>query len=160
MKEIPLTKGFVALVDDNYFEELSKYKWCANIKRAGLTYAVRRSVDRLGKISTVGMHRQIMDPPFGKQVDHINRNTLDNRRENLRLASQTENTWNMGKQKRNTTGFKGVWFDKALGKYRAGLSNGNKTIHIGCFESAFDAAKAYDKKALELRGDFACVNGV
>jgi hypothetical protein len=94
------------------------------------------------------------------QIDHINRNPLDNRKENLRVATQTENTWNMSKQSRNTTGFKGVWFDKTLGKFRAGLSSNNKTIHIGCFDKAIDAAKAYDAKAKQLRGEFACVNEI
>jgi hypothetical protein len=109
------------------------------------------------KTQRMGMQRLIMNPPKGMQVDHINLDTLDNRRANLRVCTQVNNSRNSGKHKNNTTGYKGVikLYD---GKYAAKLGYKGKKLHLGTFEDPIEAAKAYDRKALELHGEFALLN--
>lgn len=92
MKKIPLTQGHFAIVDDADYEWLNQWKWRAK-KAAYLSYAAR-SVRVNGKTETVYMHRLIMDCPKGKEVDHANRVTFDNRRDNLRICERSENQKN------------------------------------------------------------------
>jgi len=147
MKEIQLTKGKVTIVDDADFEWLNIHKW--HITSSG--YAARR-VWPEDKILL--MHRSIMDTPKGMDTDHKNHDTLDNRRENLRVCSRSENNLNRGPQPHNTSGFKGVSWSKEKNKWRAY----SKGIHLGYFIDKNDAAMAYDKKAKELFGEFAKLN--
>jgi len=104
------------------------------------------------------MHRAIMNPPDGTVVDHINRNSLNNRRCNLRICTQKENLRNGRPSRRSTSRFKGVYFDKQTRKWIAKIGYNGKTIHLGSFEDEVEAAKAYDRKAYELFGDFAYLN--
>ena len=104
------------------------------------------------------MHRAIMNPPDGTVVDHINRNSLNNRRCNLRICTQKENLRNGRPSRRSTSRFKGVYFDKQTRKWIAKIGYNGKTIHLGSFEDEVEAAKAYDRKAYELFKDFAYLN--
>lgn len=106
MKDMILTKGQVSVVDDEDFERLSQYKWSA-LKTKGGFYAVRQWRTP-GKQNFVYMHRAIMDCPVGMEVDHINHNGLDNRKENLRVCTHETNLQNMKMHKDNTSGIKGV----------------------------------------------------
>lgn len=159
MKQIPLTRGMFALVDDEDFKELSKYKWCA-IRGKNTWYAMRkRRVGEAGRKKTCMMHRMILnvdDPNIF--CDHKNGDGIDNRRCNLRQCSSSENGTNRPFQKNNTTGFKGVDFHKQRGKYRAIIQFKNKQYHIGLFQNAEDAARAYDEAARRLHGEFAHLN--
>src|SRR6476620_8185168 len=103
MRAIELTKGQVAIVDDEDFNELAQYRWYVDHKG----YACR-NVLKSGKTTGYRMHRVIMGAKKGEQIDHINQNKLDNRRCNLRFASYAENARNRGKSKRNKSGFKGA----------------------------------------------------
>ena len=105
------------------------------------------------------MHREIMNAPEGLVVDHINRNGLDNRKVNLRLATAMQNVWN-SKRNVNTDSskYKGVSWDKNKHKWRASIGIDRKTKHLGYFEDEKMAAKAYDKAAKEHRGEFAVLN--
>lgn len=154
MKEIPLTQGKVAIIDDADYEAVSKYIWYADIrtkKRAENCYA------RTGRNShTIMMHRLITGAPKGMDVDHINRNGLDNRRSNLRVCSRSNNNANTGPQRNNKFGYKGVWAKK--NKYRSCIHANNKTIHLGYFDTPEEAARAYDAKAKEIFGEFALLN--
>lgn len=96
-RELTLTMGMVAIVDDADYKWLSRWKWCAHQTTRGVFY-VRRGASRNGKIQSILMHRQIMGLVVGdgKEVDHINRNPLDNRRCNLRLVTRKENCANRG----------------------------------------------------------------
>ena len=108
--------------------------------------------------TTRPLHRLLMDPPKGMVIDHINHNGLDNRRENLRICTRAENSRNRGKQKNNTSGYKGVCWYKRDKKWRAQIKKDSKKIHIGYFDIIEDAARAYDAKAKELFGEFAHLN--
>ena len=153
IRYIPLTRGKFAIVDAADYESLSKHKWLANGDEKRGFYAARRVGNKL-----VLMHRAIMNPPDGTVVDHINRNSLNNRRCNLRICTQKENLRNGRPSRRSTSRFKGVYFDKQTRKWIAKIGYNGKTIHLGSFEDEVEAAKAYDRKAYELFGDFAYLN--
>jgi hypothetical protein len=106
----------------------------------------------------VWLSRILLKAPPEYYVDHINGDPSDNRRQNLRLATELDNQRNMCLPKHNTSGFKGVSFRKDRGKFRAYISLHNKTKHLGTFENAEDAARAYDKAARFYFGSFACLN--
>lgn len=152
MKEIELSRGQMALVDDEDFDWLSQWKW----SYAPVGYAVRRYE---GKI--ILMHRLIMDAPKGKRVDHINMNGIDNRRINLRICSHRENLLNRGKQRNNTTGYKGVSYCSRIDKWRASIRDDNaRDLHLGYFKTPEEAALAYNISALKYHGEFAHLNQV
>lgn len=154
MKQIPLTQGKFAIVDDDMFDYLSQWKWqCVSVG-----YAQRRTGSILGKRTWIYMHRQIMNAPKTLEVDHINGNKLDNRRENLRLCTRAQNRRNNNMQMNNVSGFKGVSWAKRDQKWRAKIRVDGRTIHIGNFEDPKEAARAYDAKARELHGEFARTN--
>ena len=166
MKRIPLTQGQFALVDDKDFEELSKYKWCADRNSCVKSfYAIRsvyatrsrRSISSHRKRRVkVYMHRIILDAPKGLQVDHINHDTLDNRKENLRLVTASQNRQNQRIRSNNTTGFKGVSFEQSVKKFYARIKVANKCIHIGPFLTPEAAYEAYKIAAIKNYGEFAC----
>jgi len=104
------------------------------------------------------LHRLIVGAPVGEVVDHINGDTLDNRRSNLRVCSRAENLWNAGKRRHNTSGFKGVCFDKRDGRWYARIRAVGRVHDLGRYKTAEEAAMAYDAKAAELHGPFARLN--
>ena len=154
MKKIPLTQGKFALVDDDNYEDISKYKWHVN----KLGYAVRKPYSGGGK--SFYMHREIMKTPDGFCTDHINQDKLDNRKSNLRICLTSENMANRGKQKNNTSGFKGVFWSINADRWRAQITHKRKAIHLGLFDTPEDAAKAYNKAAMEIYGEYAELNKV
>ena len=154
MKTIPLTKGKVAIVDDDMFEELSQYKWYCD----SYGYAVRTVSSRPGKPKTIWMHRVICGTPAGMETDHINEKKLDNRRENLRRCTSAENRRNIKKPTNNTSGYKGVNWLKRNRKWRAEIKVNGKKKHLGCFDDLLAAAHAYDQAARERFGIFAKTN--
>ncbi len=152
MKKIPLTQGKCALVDDEDYEELSKHKWCATKTACGFV-AVR---EKAGK--RILMHRQIMSAPKSLDVDHKNHNTLDNRKENLRICSPSQNLANQRLRTGGTSKYKGVCWHKANKKWAACVRFKWENIHLGLFNDEIKAAQAYDRKAVELFGEFAWLN--
>jgi hypothetical protein len=149
MKEIPLTQGKVALVDDDMLKELAKYKW-----HFACGYA-RRTVK--GNHIKIHMHRVIMNTPQGFDTDHINGNKLDNRKINLRICSRSENNKNVGKRKNNTSGYKGVYWDKNRNQWSSCIKVFSKTVQLGCFKEKEEAYKAYCEAAKKYHGEFSNV---
>ncbi len=151
-RRIPLTCGQFALVDAEDYYRLAKFQWFANGPTKTKFYAVRKC-DR----KNVKMHRVIMAAPDHLSVDHIDRNGLNNCKSNLRLCTHAQNSCN--KPSRNgVSKYKGINRDRYEKKWTARVHFNNKTCHIGTFATEIDAAKAYDKKAVELHGEFACLN--
>jgi hypothetical protein len=160
MKKIALTQGQFAIVDDEYFEELNKFSWCL-YKDHNTCYAKRKLPAIDGKKITLAMHRYILGLTDSKIfVDHINGNGLDNRRENLRVCTNSENLRNRSKQKNNSSGFKGVSWHKASQKYSAQIKgiNINGKKHLGLYVCPIQAAKAYNEAAIKYHGEFAQLN--
>lgn len=156
MKEIKLTQGKVALVDDADFEELSKYKWYA--ERSSNTFYAMRNVRKNFHYVSVRMHKQIMKPPKNKQADHRDHNGLNNQRENLRICTQQQNNMNQRKRVGLSSIYKGVHLYRFGKKWVARIRLNKRTINLGHFKWEADAAKAYDVKAKELFGEFAYLN--
>ena len=159
MKEIPLTQGRVALVDDDMYEYLNQWNWYAAQKESGKWYAQRNTKRENGRQKTIFMHLLVMPPPEGMEVAHKdNQRTLDNRRENLRFCTRAQNTWNRSKSPRNTSGYIGVSWNKNEEKYTSAIRVGGKICFPGYFDDPEKAARAYDEKARESRGEFAVTN--
>ncbi|HQI28525.1 MAG TPA: AP2/ERF family transcription factor, partial [Sedimentisphaerales bacterium] len=149
---IPLVNidGLYALVDAADYEWLSRYTWRVVCTRGGAFYA---STYWKGKWQF--MHRMIMNPPAGMVVDHKNRYGLDNRRINLRNATPGQNNFNRAHNV-GVSGFRGVhpYGDRWL----AQIGHQYKALRLGVFDDPAEAARAYDRKAIELHGEFACLN--
>lgn len=164
MKEIQLTRGYVAIVDDEDYERVAQHKWQANIfPRAdgSLNVYAQRGVRKSdGCKSVQRLHRFILDAPAGMDIDHINGNSLDNRRSNLRVCTRSENMCNQRPRACGSSAFKGVSWFKRDAKWRAQIRIDGKTINLGCFTSEIDAARAYDAAATKNYGEFARTNGL
>ena len=154
MKEIRLTKNKITIVDDMDYEKLNKYKW-HTLSNGYTFYAVRKP-----KSGVILMHREIMGLTNGDklQVDHFDDNGLNNQRSNLRICNNGQNQMNKGKQSNNTSGYKGVNYKKEKNKWQANIEFKGKLSFLGYFTTKEEAAKAYDKKAIELFGEFAKTN--
>ncbi len=159
MKIIALNHGMSALVDDADFERVTTKHWRVIQPRVGgIIYATGYEGPRKTR-RAIYMHRFIMRAQAGQEVDHGNRNGLDNRRENLRFCNEAQNSANQKLSVMNTTGFKGV--THLANKYWVGqIHHQHRHIHLGMFPTAIDAARAYDAKALELFGEFARTNAM
>jgi hypothetical protein len=156
-RKIPLTQGKFAIVDPEDFDCLARYKWYA-AKYNHTFYAVRSSWLKFEKKKIkIKMHRVIMNAPADLIVDHINHNGLDNRKANLRLATPAQNARN-SLRRRNRSGYKGVYYAKKRGKYRAVIWHNNKRIHLGYFNSKITAALEYDRAAKKYHKEFANFN--
>lgn len=163
MIEIPLTRGQVAIVDDED-ADLAELTWnasCCDGKyyAAHKTPMVRRRPGR-----TELLHRLILARALGRELkkgelcDHIDRNPLNNTRSNLRVASFSENSRNRAATKRNTSGYKGVSWHKGCKRWQAGIHINGKFFFLGNFDTRAEAARAYDTAAKELFGEFAALN--
>jgi hypothetical protein len=156
MKLIPLTQGHFAIVDDADFENVNQHKW--SYHHTG--YAMRQVRVRPGRGGQKNewLHRRLMQPGEGLEVDHINHNKLDNRRANLRVCTKQQNRQNRKAYKGTSSGFKGVTWNTREQKWYVKISVNGQRKHIGVFDSAEDAARAYDVAAREHFGAFACLN--
>lgn len=155
MKQIPLTQGKFALVDDEDFEELSKHKWYAN-KIRWIFYAVRNIGTRPNR-KAILMHRQIMNAKKGQEIDHRNGDGLYNRKSNLRFCTTKQNQHNQ-KSQIGSSRFKGVSWSKNNKKWLARIGFNYHQKYLGLFDNEIEAAKSYDQKAEEMFGEFANLN--
>jgi hypothetical protein len=141
--------GNTIKISEQDYEELSKHRWYLSEG-----YAIT-SINR----KTVRMHRLVMNAPKNKQVDHINHDRLDNRRENLRLCSKRQNSYNSSKYSNNKTGYKGVFYRKRSPNHKkcwlAGICVSGKQINLGAYYTAEQAKEAYSRAATKFFGEFA-----
>src|SRR5258706_4339679 len=145
MKLIPLTQGQFAKVDDWWYDYLVQWKWCAVFdKEIDGFYAIRMG-NKDEKKKKIRMHRVVAKTPDKMQCDHRNHDTLNNQEGNLRNCSSSQNSMNRNIRKDNTSGFKGVC--KFLKKWRAQIHIDGKRVYCENFNTALDAALAYDTDA-------------
>lgn len=154
MKEIILTKGKIAIVDDEDFEELNKFKWCAF--KFGKVWRAFRGTFINKKQRIEYMHHRILPCPHGMQIDHINGDGLDNRRSNLRIATVSQNQHNVGKCIDNRSGYKGV--RKHRNKWQAFIIIQKKFITIGDFTTPEEANTARKEYADRVLGEYSGSN--
>lgn len=157
MKEIPLTQGFVALVDEEDYEAASRFRWCVHSHDGGVRYYARRRVRVSEPYQSVQitLHMWLTGWPY---TDHINGNGLDNRRSNLRQVTHAQNCANQRRPRSNTSGFKGVSWRKDIQRWAAYIRNNGEASHLGMFDSKEEAARAYDAAALTVWGEYAALN--
>ncbi len=158
MKEIPLTKGQVALVDDEDYDWLAQWDWHVRWNCTCKQYAVAHSSPRSEGHKEIIMSRFIMGARMGERGDHWDHNLLNNQRENLRVCTVEQNAANRKLPSHNTSGFKGVSWREAVHKWDVRIMANGKSTFIGLFNSKEEGALAYDAKARELHGQFACIN--
>jgi hypothetical protein len=154
MKELPLTKGFVALIDDADFAALSKHKWRASISGNGKVYARTDIWENGRKLGSISMHRFLLKPSKTMEVDHIDQNSLNNQRCNLRAATHAQNLRNRGKDRDNQSGFKGVHHHRHK-TWIAAITVDGKRLHLGSFNTAEHAYEAYCNAAQIHHKNFA-----
>jgi hypothetical protein len=144
-------KGYEVLIDDDMADEILRYKWSVQSRRHGVYFAAKiKEPD--GKKKAIFLHRFIMGDPKGKMGDHKFGNHFDNRRENLRVCENPENSRNAKIPKTNTSGVKGV--TKRGKKWEANIRFDGRPIYLGRYETVEEAALVYEKKAKELFGEY------
>ena len=156
--KIPLTRGKFATVGPRDYKYLMQWKWFCNHRG----YASRHDNTRPGR-PLVLMHNIVLSRMGCEgyaEADHANRDTLDNRRKNLRAVTRSQNRCNRGKFKNNSSGYKGVHWHKRVKKWVARIQIDKRSKHLGCYDNVEEASKAYDKAALKYHGEFAVLNEV
>jgi hypothetical protein len=148
---VTLTKGYEAIIDAKFADIIGAYNWHARVTPWGV-YPCRHSRTTAAKETRI--HDEIMGRYYGKEVDHKNCNPLDNRTENLRLATKSENQSNKRMPKNNKSGFKGVSYDKENKKWQSHICSNGKRKNLGRYSTKEEAYNAYCAAALIFHGDF------
>ncbi len=152
VRQIPLTQGKVALIDDEDFERVNQYKWHALRDSHGTTWYARHVTPNPTRVLLL-MHRLIVNAPFGMEVDHVNGDGLDNRRANLRICTHSENVCNQRKT-HGTSRYKGVSWHKDTGKWQAQIKVNGRGMYLGCFTTEEEAHAAYCSASAKYHGGF------
>lgn len=157
MKKILLNQNKFALVDDEDYEWLNQWKWSVGTKRK-TQYAIRK-IWRDGKRTTTTMHQVILNTPKEMVSDHINGDGLDNRRDNLRICTQSNNCMNRSQQK-GTSKYKGVSLHSKEGKWKSRIKTKGKIYNLGHYKTEEEAACVYNIAAKIMFGNFARLNQI
>lgn len=157
MLKIKATSGHEFIVDDQD-QFVQQYRWNARVK--GRNIYINRKAKIKDNLVTIYLHREILNAQPGQIVDHIDGDTLNNRRSNLRLASYSQNGANSTKRRANTSGYKGVTWDKHRKKWMAAIRVNYKRMYLGRFNTKEEAAKAYNDAAKLHFGEFALLNEI
>ncbi len=160
MKEIELTHGKTTIVDDKDFSLVADYKWCAQQNRQRHTCYALTHIKKNGKRTSLQMHQLILDIPEDMQADHIDHDGLNNRRCNLRFATNQQNSFNRKSNEHSSSRYKGVCQNKRRRKWMAQIMIDGKNKYLGYFANEEDAARTYNKAAERLFGDFAYLNKI
>jgi len=152
---VMLGHGKYCLIDKDDIHLLGKYRWHYNLRGYAARWARKD-----GRQKLVYLHRLVINAPDGKFCDHINHDTLDNRKCNLRLCNKSQNACNSRKRKNTISKFRGVCWDKSKRKYTAQIRTLGRQINLGRFFSEEEAAAAYNKAAIEHHGVFAKLNSI
>lgn len=148
---LALTQGKESIIDLSDLQRVLRHRWCA--ARTGALYVQGRVEGKM-----LPLHRFIMRPAASVEIDHKNGDGLDNRKSNLRVCPGTENRFNLKRYSNNTSGFKGVSWNRRCGKWISYISSGGRRRHLGLFRSKHKAARVYDAEARILFGEFARLN--
>ncbi len=159
MKVIKLTQNKQALIDDKDYAKVKGFYWYASREKNKLWYA-KGYIRGSKPYAAVRMHRLLLGLTSAdrRQVDHRNSNGLDNRRKNLRIVSNAQNSMNRRKQAGCLSDYKGVSYDKRKGRWRTMIMKDQRAFNLGFFKSETEAALAYNRKAKELFGKYARLN--
>lgn len=157
--EIPYkNEVHICTVSDQDLDLVEGYRWRVDQHRYALATVYDENRKRLPNLR---MHRLIVGAPSGYVVDHIDGNTLNNQRDNLRICSQSDNLGNSRKKdKKASSQYKGLYWDKKHKKWRVRVTYKKKTIHVGLFKDELEAARAYNTKAIEVFKEYAALNKV
>lgn len=156
VREIPLSQGKIALVDDEDFDRVNQFKWCAAATSSSRTWYAMRGDYTGSKPRTIYLHRFILDAPSDMDVDHINHNGLDCRRENMRLATTSQNCCNRRKNVGSKFRFKGI--QARRNRFAVRVPFDGRLVHFRTYATQEEAARIYDAVVARLRGEFAHTN--
>jgi hypothetical protein len=159
MKQIKLSQGFVAIIDDRDYELVSSYKWHVYISRAKVPVYYAQSSFRINGITkTISMHLLILGKKKGFIIDHADRNGLNNTRENIRFVTYSQNSLNTKAKINRANKYRGVFFDKRDSTYYSQIMVQGKRISLGRSKSEYECALMRDEAALKYHGELANLN--
>ena len=161
MKLIPLSKGYYSKVDDDMYDYLMQWSWYAKLSRTSNSYYATRNggkADGDRRYKTIPMASVIMDGDTGSRVDHIDRDSLNNQRYNLRFVTRSQNGFNRSIASNSTSGYKGVIFCKSRNKWRPKITFQGKRYYCGRYSCKHDAARAWNLMSKKYHGEFGYQN--